>query len=74
MAAHTVSMEALLAQLVSDASEERRMAIFDVPGTYLNVDMPKDKFVLFKSEDEFVDIICEFIKDVQQEGKKIIIN
>ena len=60
-----------------DAFEERVMAIFDVPGAYLNADMPEDKFVLLKLEDEFVDIICEvkpeFINDVQQEGKKKVL-
>ena len=35
------------------------MAIFDVPGAYLNADMLEDKFVLLKLEDEFVDIMCE---------------
>ena len=52
-------MEALLAQLIIDAFEERAMEIFDVPGAYLNSYMPEDKFVLVKLEDKFVDIICE---------------
>ena len=63
-------MEALLAQLMVDALEERAMVTFDVPGSYLNSNMPEEKFVLLKLEDEFVYIICEvnleFIKDVQQ--------
>ena len=46
------------------------MAIFDIPGAYLNSDMPEDKFVLLKLEDEFVDIMCEFkpelVNDVQR--------
>ena len=67
-------MEALLAQLIIGVFEERAMVIFEVPGAYLNSDIPEDKFVLLNFEDEFVDIICEvnpeFIKDVQQEGKK----
>ena len=37
-------MEALLAQLIIDSFEERAMEIFDVPGAYLNSDMPEDKF------------------------------
>ena len=36
------------------------MGIFDVPGAYLNADIPEDKFVLIKLEDEFVYIMCEF--------------
>ena len=50
------------------------MKIFDVPGAYLNSDIPEYKFVLLKLEDEFVDIMCgvkpELIKDFNQEGKK----
>ena len=46
------------------------MAIFDVPGAYLNDNMPEDNIVLLKLEDDFVDIMCEvnpeFIKEVQQ--------
>ena len=63
-------MEALLEKLMVDALEERAMVIFDVPGAYLNSNMPEDKFVLLKLEDDFVDIMCEinpeFIKEVQQ--------
>ena len=51
------------------------MAIFDIPGAYLNSDMPEDKFVLLKLGDELVDIMCEvipeLINDVQHEGKKM---
>ena len=43
-----VSMEALLAQLMVGAFEERTMAIFYVPGAYLNANMPEDNFVLLK--------------------------
>ena len=50
------------------------MVKFDVPGAYLNPDMPEEKFVLLKLEYEVVDIMCEvnpeFIKDAQKEVKK----
>ena len=63
-------MEALLAQLIIDAFEERKMVIFDISGAYLHAEISEDKFVLLKLEDEFVDIMCkvnpEAIKDVQQ--------
>ena len=59
-------MKALLDQLIIGPFEERATKIFDVPDTYLNTDIPEDKFVLLKLEDEFVDIMCkvnpEFIK------------
>jgi hypothetical protein len=41
----TVSMEALTASLVVDAHEKRAVVILDVPGAYLNADMPDNKFV-----------------------------
>ena len=73
----TVSMEALTASLVIDAHEKRAVAIFDVPGAYLNADMPEDKFVILKLEGQFVDIMCkvnpEYLKDVRFEyGKKTL--
>ena len=49
-----------MAQLMIDAFEECAMAIFDVPGAYLNSDIPEDKFLFLKLEDEFVGIMCEF--------------
>ena len=52
-----VPMEELLAQLTIDVFEERTMAIFDILGAFLNSDMPEDKFVLLKLEDDFMDIM-----------------
>ena len=53
------------------------MEIFDVPGAYLNYDIPEEKFALLNFEDRFVDIMYEvnpeFIKYVQQEGKKKVL-
>ena len=63
-----------MAQLRIEIFEERAMVIFDVPSAYLNINTIEEKFILLKFEDEFVNIICEvnpeFIKDIQQEGKK----
>ena len=52
-------MDPLLAWIMIDKFEERAMEIFDAPGAYLNVEIPEDKFVLLKLEDEFVDTMCE---------------
>ena len=73
----TVSTESLMVSLVIDAFEKRDVAIFDVPGAYLNAYMPDDKFVLLKLEGEFVDIMCEvnpeYTNDVRHEqGKKVL--
>ena len=35
------------------------MVISDVPGAYLNAEIPEDKFILQNIEGEFVDIMCE---------------
>ena len=64
----TVSMESLIATLIIDAKEQRDVAVFDVPGAYLNADMPEDKFVIMKFENEFADIMC----DVNEAYKKNI--
>ena len=36
----TISLEALMATLVVDAYEGQDVTIFDVPGAYLNADIP----------------------------------
>ena len=60
-----------------DAYEERDVVIFDLPGAYLHAEMPKDKRLLMKFRDEFVDIMCkvnpEYEQDVVVEhGKRVL--
>ena len=57
----TFYLEALITSLTIDAHERRKVTVFDVPGTYLHTDLPKDKFVLLILEDQFVDIMCSKI-------------
>ena len=52
-------MEGLLATMVIDAYEDREVATFDVPGVYLQIDLPKYKLTLLLLEGKFVDIICD---------------
>ena len=70
-------MEALTASMLIDAHEKRAVAIFDVPGAYLNADMPDEKFVILKLEGQFVDIMCEvnpqYLNDVRFEGTKKVL-
>ena len=54
----TLSLEALIMSLTIDAHEHQKVTVFDVPGAYLQTDLPKDKFVLLMLEDQFVDIMC----------------
>ena len=48
-----------MATLVNDAMEQRDVAIFDVPGDFLQTTLPSDKFLLMRIRDEFLDVMCE---------------
>ena len=48
-----------MSTLLIDATEQRDVAVFDVPGAYLQTEMPVDKRILLHTRYEFVDIICE---------------
>ena len=54
----TLSLEALIVSFTIDAHERRKVTVFDVPGAYLQTDLPKYKFVLLMLEYQFVDIMC----------------
>ena len=74
----TLSLEALIMSLTIDSHERRKVTVFDVPGAYLQTDLPKDKFVLLMLEDQFVDIMCsinpEYSVHVRMEvGRKVCI-
>ena len=55
----TISLEALFSILIINVPEGRDVAIFDVPATYFDADMPGENFTILKIEGEFVDIMCE---------------
>ena len=72
----TCSTKALMETLVIDATDQRDVAIFDVPGAFLQTVLPADKFLLMRIRDEFVDVMCEvkpeYIPCVRQgNGKKV---
>ena len=46
----TISLEALFTILIINAHEGIFVEILDVPGEYINADMPEDKFVQLKIE------------------------
>ena len=73
----TVSLEAIVGTLLIDAKEGRDVAIFDVPGAFLQAEMPADKKLLMIFRDEFVDIMCEVNPDYKQyvvieNGKRVL--
>ena len=55
--------------LVIDAHEGGDIAIADVPGAYLHAEFPKDKNIILRMTNIFVDIMC----DVNKEYKKHIV-
>ena len=59
----TCLTESLMSTLLIDAMEQRDVAIFDVPGAYLQTDMPEDKQIFLRIRDELVDIMCEINPD-----------
>jgi len=73
----TVSLEAIVGTLLIDDHEDRDMAIFDVPGAYLQAEMPKEKKLLMKFRDEFVNIMCEVNPNcrkymIKENGKEVL--
>ena len=48
-----------MSTLVIDAMDNSDVAIFDVPGAFLQTEMPKGKNVILVIRDEFADILCE---------------
>ena len=42
----TITQEGILSTMVIDEYEDKKVANFDVPGAYLQKDLPKDKFTL----------------------------
>ena len=44
--------------MVIDAHKDRKVVSFDVPGAYLQTDLPKDKSTILLLEGKCVDIMC----------------
>ena len=64
----TCSLEFLMLSLLIDVYEGRDTVVFDVPGAFLQSDIPKDKLLLLISREQFVNITCE----VDKEHKKYV--
>ena len=58
MASPTVSLEGLFTSLVIAGFEERHIYSFDVPGTFLQAELPEENLLLLRLNNEFVDIMC----------------
>ena len=53
-----MSLEALFATWMIDAHKEQEVITFDVPGDFLQPEIPKDKLMLMKLKGQSVDIMC----------------
>ena len=52
-----------MSTLFVDAMEQRDLAVFDVPGAYLQTEIPADKRILLCIRDDSVYIICDVNPD-----------
>ena len=60
VASLTVALEASIATLVIDAQENRDVAVFDVPGAFLQPEFPhNNNKLLLKMKGIFVDTMCD---------------
>ena len=55
--------ESLISTLFFDAMKKCDISVFDVPGSYLQNDIPEDKLILLRIIYEFLDIVCEVNPD-----------
>jgi hypothetical protein len=78
VASPTVSTEANLSTLVIDAFEGRDVAVYDVPGAFLQSNIPHGKVLHMRLRDEFVDIMCQVNPDyipfviTDKKGRKVL--
>ena len=59
VASPTCAVESLFSSLIIDAMEERDVAVFDIPGAFLQPEVPEDKMILMRLRGKFVDIMCQ---------------
>ena len=62
-------MEGLLATIVIDEYEDRKVGTFNVSGEYLQTDLPKDNIMLSLLEGKFVDIMCDINPEHNQNNR-----
>ena len=60
MSSLAVGLDAFFTSLLIDAYKNRNVTVFDVPGAFLQPEMPeKDGMVLLKMTGTMVDLMCE---------------
>ena len=77
VASPTVSQEGIITTLLIGAYEGRKHISFDVPGAFLQADMPDDKLVLLKFKGRMADMLAN-VNDkyrshvVREDGKSVL--
>ena len=78
MASPTVFLEGLITSLAVAGFEGRHVYSFDVPGAFLQAELPEDKLLLLRLNGEFVDVMCKVNPEhqkniiIDKNGKKIL--
>ncbi len=77
VASPTVSLEGIITTLLIGAYEGRKHISFDIPGAFLQAEMPNDELVLLRFTGRIADILGEinenYIQHIQYEkGKKVL--
>ena len=73
-----VGLDAFFTSLLIDAYENRNVTVFDVPGAFLQPEMPeKDGMVLLKMTGTMVDLMCEVNPEyiptvIYENGRKVL--
>ena len=66
-----------MSTLFIDSMKQHDVAVFNVPGAYLHIEMTSGKHILLCIRDEFLGIVCEFKPDYItyfqcKNGKKLL--
>ena len=77
VASPTVSLEGMLSTLLIGAYEGREHISFDVPGAFLQAEMPDDKLVLLKFKGRMADMLADVNEKyrshvVRENGKSVL--
>ena len=77
VASPTVSLEGIITSLLIGAYEGRNYISFDVPGAFLQADMPDDKLVLLKFKGRMADMLADVNEKyrehlVKEDGKTVL--
>ena len=65
VASPTVSLEAIITSLLIGTYDRRKHISFDVPGAFLQADMPDSKLVLLKFKGHMADMLADVTRNIK---------